>query len=125
MFRFIYLYLQAVEILFINSHAISLTVDRFPSALFINSFDLRKFIDENFTRTTSFSVWFFKLYFSVIRDDNRGEEKYDLYTNLIKEVAKDYLSDFDLLNAYKHGYRIKANHDQTTLSISVGNGKFF
>lgn len=31
------LYIQSIELLFINSHALSVNVDRFPSALFINS----------------------------------------------------------------------------------------
>jgi len=119
------LYLQATEILFINSHSLSVTVDRFPSALFIDSFNLRKFIDENFSKTTELSSWLFKLIFSVLKENSGTNEKYNLYTNLIKEVAKDYLSDYDLLNAYKHGYRVKANHNQTTLSISVGNGQHF
>lgn len=119
------LYLQATEILFINSHALSVAVDRFPSALFIDSFNLRNFINENFTKTTGLSSWLFKLIFSVLKDNSGTNEKYNLYTNLIKEVAKDYLSDYDLLNAYKHGYRVKANHNQTTLSISVGNGQHF
>jgi hypothetical protein len=118
--------LQATEILFINSHALSSPVDRFPSSLFIDSSNLRKFIDENFTKTTKLSSWFFsKLVFSVIKDDPKTHEKHDLYSNLIKEVSKDYLDNFDLLNAYKHGYRINARHDQTTLSLSVGNGQHF
>jgi len=113
------LYLQAVEILFINSHALSVKVDRFPSALFIDSFKLRNFITDNFTKTTQCSSWFFKSIFSIIKDKNDPQEKYILYANLIKEVAGDYSDNFDLLNAYKHGYRVTAKHDKTTLSISV------
>lgn len=120
------IYLQATEILFINSYALSLTVDRFPSALFIDSLNLRNFIDDNFTKTSKLSAWFFsKLIFSVVKDNSKTHEKYDLYTNLIKEVSHDYLDNFDLLNAYKHGYRVNARYDQKTLSISVGNGQHF
>jgi hypothetical protein len=53
------LYLQSMETLFINAYASSVSVDRFPSALFINSANLRKFISENFIKTTKFSNWFF------------------------------------------------------------------
>lgn len=119
------LYIQSVEILFINAHALSVPVERFPSALFIKSDDIRDFIDDNFSKTTKFSTWFFKPIFSLIRDKDDAKEKYNLYTNLIKEVAKDYLSDYELLNAYKHGYRIKANHGETTLAISIGNRERF
>jgi hypothetical protein len=41
------------------------------------------------------------------------------------EVAKDYLDDYDLLNAYKHGYRISAKHDKSVLSIATSGGQHF
>lgn len=120
------LYLQATEILFINSYALSLPIDRFPSALFIESVNLRDYINHNFAKTSKLSGWFFsKLIFSVIKDNPNTHNKHNLYTNLIKEVSKDYLDDFDLLNAYKHGYRINARHDKKILSLSVGNGQYF
>lgn len=120
------LYLQTIEILFINAHALSVSLNRFPSALFINSINLRKFIEENFKLTTKFSTWFLlNPVFTVTKGDSDFKEKYSLYSNLLKEVAEDYLKDFDLLNAYKHGYRIKAKHDQTILSIATGNGEHF
>ena len=40
-------------------------------------------------------------------------------------MAKDYLDDFDLLNAYKHGYRITAKHDKSVLSIATSGGQSF
>jgi len=120
------LYLQTIEILFINARALSVSLDRFPSALFINSINLRMFIEENFKSTTKFSTWFLlNPVFTVTKGYSDFKEKYSLYSNLLKEVAKDYLDDFDLLNAYKHGYRIKAKHDQTILSIATSNGEHF
>lgn len=120
------LYLQITEILFINANALSVNVNNFPSALFINSANLRKFIDENFKSTTQFSTWFLlNPVFTPTKGDTDFKERYSLYSNLLKEVAKDYLDDFDLLNAYKHGYRIKAKHDQATLSIITDNGQHF
>ena len=120
------LYLQASEILYINAHSLSLSVDRFPSALFIDSTSLRNFVNDNFKKTTQLSNWFFsKLIFTVVKDDPKTNEKRNLYRNLIKEAASDYLDNFDLLNAYKHGYRINAKHDLSTLSISLGSGQSF
>jgi len=120
------LYLQVIEILFINAHALSVSVDSFPSALFINSMNLRKFIDDNFKKTTKFSNWFFiNPVFAIRKGDKDYKDSYLLYTNLIKEVAKDYLDNYDLLNAYKHGYRIKAKHDKTTLSLVTKDGQGF
>jgi len=119
-------YLQTIEILFINAHALSVKIDSFPSALFINSTNLRKFIEDNFSKTTKFSAWFLaNPIFAIRRGDKDYKESYELYTHLLKEIASDYLANFDLLNAYKHGYRINAKHDKTTLSLVTKNGEQF
>lgn len=120
------LYIQAVELLFINSHALSVKVDRFPSALFVNSANLQKFIEDNFKKTTKYSTWFLtKVIFVVSKNNDDLKDRYSLYSNLLMEVAKDYLDDNDLLNAYKHGYRISAKHDKSVLSIATGGGQHF
>jgi hypothetical protein len=120
------LYLQITEILFINAHALSVNVNNFPSALFISSSNLKKFIEENCKTTTQFSTWFLlNPVFTSTKGDDDFKERYSLYSSLLKEVAKDYLDDFDMLNAYKHGYRIKAKHDKAILSIITGNGQHF
>lgn len=119
------LFLQATEILFINAYALSVSVDRFPSALFIDSARLRDFVENNFTKTSKLSTWFFRMIFSVIHSNSDEKERYFLYTNLTKEVANGYLSDYELLNSYKHGYRVKASNSESTLSLSVGDGRHF
>ncbi len=40
---------------------------------------------------------------------------------MIKECAKDYLDNYDLLNAFKHGFRVKAKHDKTVLTLVTKN----
>jgi len=118
------LYIQVVELLFINSHALSISIDRFPSALFINTPNLQKYIEENFKKTTKYSTWFLtKVIFNVSRNNEDLKDRYNLYSNLLQEVSKDYLNDFDLLNAYKHGYRITAKHDKSVLSIGTNGGQ--
>jgi hypothetical protein len=120
------LYIQAIELLSINSHALSVSIDRFPSALFINSHNLRKFIEDNFKKTTKYSNWFLtEIIFAVSKSDEGLEDRYSLYSSLLKEVAKEYLNNYDLLNAYKHGYRITAKHDKSVLSIATRGGQHF
>lgn len=120
------LYIQSVELLFINSHALSVNIDRFPSALFINSANLQKFIDDNFKRTTKYSTWFLtKIVFAVSKSNHNLKDRYSLYSNLLQEIAKDYLDDFDLLNAYKHGYRVSGKYDKRVLSIVTSGGVHF
>jgi hypothetical protein len=120
------LYLQSMETLFINAYASSVSVDRFPSALFITSTNLRKFISENFTKTTKFSNWFFtNQIFFIQAGDKDKNERFLQYANLIKECAKDYLDNYDLLNAYKHGFRVNAKHDKTVLTLVTKNHEQF
>ncbi len=120
------LYLQTMEILFINAHASSVSIDKFPSALFIDSVNLKKFIKDNFSKTSKFSGWFFaNQIFFIQAGDKDKKERYLQYSNLIKECAKDYLDNYDLLNAYKHGFRIKAKHDKTTLALITKNNEKF
>lgn len=120
------LYIQSIELLFINSHALSVSIDRFPSALFINSPNLQKFIEDNFENTTKYSTWFLtKIVFTVSKSKDDLKDRYGRYSNLLQEVAKDYLDDSDLLNAYKHGYRITARNDKSVLSIATSGGEHF
>lgn len=120
------IYIQSIELLFINSHALSVSVELFPSALFINFPNLQKFIEDNFKSTTKYSAWFLtKIIFTVSKTKDDLKDRYSEYSNLLQEVAKDYLNDFDLLNAYKHGYRITARHDKSVLSIATSGGQHF
>jgi hypothetical protein len=120
------LYLQVIEILFINAHALSVKLEYFPSALFIDSINLRKFIKENFSKTTQVSAWFLgDCVFPIRKGDKDIKESYILYNNLLKEAVTDYLDNFDLLNAYKHGYRINAKYDKVTLSLITQSGESF
>lgn len=117
-------YLQLLEVLFINAHALSVDINRFPSALFIKSEDLRSFIEDNFKDTTKFSAWFLTNYvFAIQKDDKDYEQRYKEYANIIKECAKDYLDNYQLLNAYKHGYRIHAKHGKTSIGLVDKNGQ--
>lgn len=117
-------YLQILEVLFINSNAVGKKLNYFPGSLFISSKKLQKFIDESFTETTRFSTWFMDNYiFSIQREAIDYKERYKQYSNLIKECAKDYLDNYQLLNAYKHGCRVVAQHGKNYVSLTDKHGK--
>lgn len=117
-------YLQLLEIVFINAHALSLEINGFPGALFIKSDDLRKFVEDNFKKNTKFSTWFLTNYiFAIQKGDKDYKERYGQYTNIIKECAKDYIDNYQLLNAYKHGYRIHAVSGKTSIGLMDKNGQ--
>jgi hypothetical protein len=118
------LYIQIIELFFTNTYALRVPVDNFPSALFISNNNLHKFIEDNFIKTTDYSVSFLtKIIFVVSKTNEDTKDRYVLYSNLLQEVVKDYLAEFDLLNAYKHGYRINAKHDKSTLSLITNSGQ--
>jgi len=118
------LYIQIIELFFTNTYALRVPVDHFPSALFISNNNLHKFIEDNFVKTTDYSVSFLtKIIFVVSKTDEDIKDRYGLYSNLLHEVVNDYLAEFDLLNAYKHGYRINAKHDKSTLSLITNSGQ--
>ncbi len=115
-------YLQAVEILFINAHALSVKSNYFPSSLFIDSANLRKFIENEFMKTTKLSSWFLsKVIFATKIKNEEYVNTHNMYSNLLREVSHDYLENYDLLNAYKHGYRVSANFNSSILSLVVDN----
>lgn len=117
-FKLCHTYLQLLETLFINAHAVSLDVSRFPSALFINPKNLKNFVNDNFTKTTKFSSWFLTNYILSAQMESKDyKERYMQYSNMIQECAKDFTGYYPLLNAYKHGYRLNAKHGANSISL--------
>jgi hypothetical protein len=111
-------YLQLLEVLFINSFAISRQLDGFPDAIFIESGDIKRFIGDNFLKQTKYSKWFFDNYIFLIQKDvEDSKDRRPSYENMLMECAKDYLNSYQLLNSYKHGYRVSAKHGKNSISL--------
>ncbi|MDD4111314.1 MAG: hypothetical protein PHS54_07265 [Clostridia bacterium] len=120
------LYIQVIELLFINANALSTQIENFIPALFISNKSLRNFIEKNFTKKTKYFNWFLtEIIFKISKNDEDIKDRYILYSNFLEEITKNYLDNFDLLNAYKHGYRITAKHGKNVLSIKLNNGQSF
>ena len=49
---------------------------------------------------------------------NNAEQKIRKYKTMLKESAQDYLKDYQLLNAFKHGFRTQVS-GESTLAISL------
>jgi len=103
------IYLQLLEIFFINVLILSSREKGFLSILFINNTKLRKLIKEQFGNL-KYQRWLMdKLVFGIkekrsIKDYSKKREE---HLQVLKEGTKDYLKDYEFLNAYKHGYRIQ------------------
>ncbi len=103
-------YLQLLEIFFINILALSVKGKTFFHFLFIGNQELRKYVKANFLNK-EFQKWLMENYVFGFKDKSiiREYEKHCADNiSVVKECAKDYLEDYDFLNAYKHGFRAKA-----------------
>jgi len=104
-------YLQLLEIFFINAMAMSFGEKLFFNSLFVDNFNLRKRIDEQFS-TDKFLNWYLDNLVFGIKEKSNIEDlvsKKRQYINIIKECKHDYLGDYDFLNSYKHGYRVQSS----------------
>lgn len=117
-----YLYLQTVETLFINAYAFRRKEQDFPVAIFIDNAKLKLFIESEFINNIEHSKSFINELILSIHED-RGQLKQDQYHGLLKECAKDYIDNYQLLNAYKHGARVSAAVGPSHMSVGLPNGQ--
>ncbi|MCF7846712.1 MAG: hypothetical protein K9M51_01440 [Candidatus Gracilibacteria bacterium] len=109
-------YLQLIEIFCINVWIIS--EGELYKNLFIGNADLRKKTEDTFlnkkTRNAQgmdFLTYFLESWVFGIQEKNainNLDQKRRTYESLLREALEDYLKDYDLLNAYKHGFRTKS-----------------
>lgn len=109
------MYIQLLEIFFINIIIISAREKGFFNILFRATDkkfreDVRgQFLDKKF------QAWFMtKLVFGL--KEKRSIENYvgkrKVYISMLVEAVEDYLANYNLLNAYKHGFRILSSDDK-------------
>ncbi|MDP4007745.1 MAG: hypothetical protein Q8P68_00980 [Candidatus Peregrinibacteria bacterium] len=120
-------YLQLIEVFCINIFAI--TENNLWDNLFLSNRDLKDKIDTRFfiinqnkTRfCTKFTTYLLDNWVFGIKEKseiNNLADKRKKYTQMLKEAIEDYLKDYDLLNAYKHGFRVKS-HGSNTITIKA------
>lgn len=118
-------YLQLAEILLINIYANC--EDGFAQRLFVGNLDLRDYFAKNGQRP-DFIRWFLLGYdFGIKEKDtiNNFEQKYNEHESILGEVIEDYLKDYDLLNAYKHGYRVTSAAGTHNIAVSLGGSSSY
>jgi hypothetical protein len=103
-------YLQLTEILLTNIRIATTREKEILKTLFISNGDLRKFFAQA-QYDPRFYQWFLTNFDFAIKEKeqiNLYKQKFDEHEEILKEVIKDYLADYEFLNAYKHGYRVSA-----------------
>lgn len=102
------LYIQFIEIFSINIFII--TENNLFDNLFINNRKLKEKISKQLGSNEYIEYliknWIFGL--KERKKINNLTKKENCYRRLLKEVVKDYVDDQDLLNAYKHGFRLES-----------------
>lgn len=121
-FDLYYQYLQLLEMFFINAFALGRPEQSFPTAIFVDSGRLKTFIGDNFLKKTKYSGLFLANYILWPHDD-KSEKKVQNYENTLMECAKDYIDNYQLLNAYKHGARVSASAGEAYISVKTPDGK--
>lgn len=128
-------YLQLIEIFCINIFAI--TENNLWDNLFISNPNLRNKIQVRFFSTQNNSTRFCNKFTIYLLDSwvfgikekneiNNLADKRKKYTQMLKEAIEDYLKDYDLLNAYKHGFRVKSHGSNTiTIKAEISNAPTF
>jgi len=112
------IYLQLLEIFFVNTLILSAGEGGFLSILFTGNFELREIIKKQFS-DSQFIKWFMDNFVFGFKDKtkiNNYEKKRQNHEQILKEATEDYLKDFEFLNSYKHGFRVQISFD-SVLSI--------
>lgn len=107
------IYLQLLEIFFVNTLILSVKEDGFLSILFADNHKLREMVGQQFTNP-QFVNWFMDNLVFGFKDKtkiNNYEKKRREHQQILKESAEDYLRDFEFLNSYKHGFRVQIHFD--------------
>lgn len=102
------LYIQFIEIFSINIFII--TENTLFKNLFMPNNELKQKIEKQLGSNDYINYLCKNWIFGVKQKEkiNNFSEKESLYRNLIKEISTDYTSDQELLNAYKHGFRLES-----------------
>ncbi len=119
------LYLQAIEVFFINQFSTKENNDNFIKSIFIANDPLRQKITSHQRKgfpdvRSMFTDILRPLYIESLGNGSEADTPVDKYMPIFYEVAKDYLQDYDLLNAYKHGFRVQYKDEEASLYIGAG-----
>lgn len=114
-------YVQLLEIFLLNLLIMSAKQDQFFSIVF--SKDQKKFRKEveRLFADNEYPEWIMEHLVFGINEKNqikRYGEKKAIYSIILKEAVKDYLKDYEFLNAYKHGFRTQSFFGKKRLVIS-------
>ncbi len=118
-------YLQLIEIFCINIFAI--TENNLWDNIFLSNKDLKAKIGKQFS--SSFIIYLIENWVFGIKEKeeiNDLEKKRKYYRTMLKESTSDYIKDYELLNAYKHGFRIRSTgRKEVSIRAEKANAKSF
>jgi hypothetical protein len=125
-------YLQLIEIFMLNTLAL---LKNDWTIIFIGNSELRSLISETFYSDFAKKRFNNEIVSDLITNLVLGqegtvemknrEEKLTTYSKFLQEIITDYLNDYDLLNAFKHGYRVQGSGGNSISIAPTGSTKSF
>ncbi|MCD4811735.1 hypothetical protein K8R14_03985 [bacterium] len=125
-------YLQLIEIFLLNTLSL---LKLSWVIVFIKNHELRDLVKKTFYKDYSKKRFDRELISNLINNlvlgkkgtvrlkDRKG--KLSSYSMFLQEVITDYLADYDLLNAFKHGYRVQGSGENSISITPTGSTKSF
>ena len=125
-------YLQLIEIFMLNTLAL---LKNDWSVIFKGNTELRDLIIEMFYDDIEKKRFNTQIIFDLINNLVLGlegtvemknrKEKLLNYSKFLQEIIADYMTDYDLLNAFKHGYRVQGSGENSISIAPSGSDKSF
>lgn len=109
-----YLYIQLLEILFINLRCFTDKSENFLPTLFGSTGTTIKSVEQ----LKDDHAWREKLVQAVCKPQNKQE--LIRLSKLLEQISSDYLADREFLNGFKHGFRIQHGEPVTDISVETG-----
>lgn len=125
-------YLQLIEIFMINTLAL---LKNDWTIIFKSNSELRDLIVEIFYKDVDKKRFDTQVIYNLINHLVLGQEgavkmknrkdKLMNYSKFLQEIISDYMIDYDLLNAFKHGYRVQGSGENSISIAPTGSDKSF
>lgn len=114
------IYIQVTEIALINMYSLAARPGTFILSLSVGNKEIRNFAAKALKNTAYLERFIKNFSPKDITQKELSEE-----ISLLKECFKEYTTDFNFLNAFKHGFRVRSTHGQNSISLAVSPDKVF
>ncbi len=120
-------YMQLSEILMINMMIVAGRENTILEGMFSRSDEILDFVKKT-ENSLQFKKWILEHYAFGINEKEsikNYQNKLDEHLSILSEVMSDYNLDAQFLNAYKHGFRVRGNTNESVYTVRTSDGQSF